>query len=200
MLTMKLLNDFLPIILFFIAYKFGGGTYEFNGQSYEVAGIYAATAVMMLVTLLQVAYTWLRYRKVEKVHMITLALVTILGGATLWLQNPDFIMWKPTAVNWLFALGFIGARLFTDKTLLERLMGQHIQMPAVIWARLNLAWIVFFIASGVLNLYVAYGFSEEIWVNFKLFGMLGLTIVFIIAQSIYLARHATEIPKSGDVS
>lgn len=197
---MKLLNDFLPIILFFVAYKFGGGTYEFNGQSYEVAGIYAATAVMMVVTLLQVAYTWLRYRKVEKVHIITLALVTVLGGATLWLQNPDFIMWKPTAVNWLFALGFIGARLFTDKTLLERLMGQHIQMSAVIWARLNLAWIVFFIASGILNLYVAYSFSEEIWVNFKLFGMLGLTIVFIIAQSIYLAKHATEIPKPGGAS
>lgn len=197
---MKLLNDFLPIILFFVAYKLGGGTYEFNGQSYEVAGIYAATAVMMVVTLLQVAYTWLRYRKVEKVHIITLALVTVLGGATLWLQNPDFIMWKPTAVNWLFALGFIGARLFTDKTLLERLMGQHIQMPAVIWARLNLAWIVFFIVSGVLNLYVAYGFSEEVWVNFKLFGMLGLTIIFIVAQSIYLAKHATEIPKSGDAS
>lgn len=197
---MKLLNDFLPIILFFVAYKFGGGTYEFNGQSYEVAGIYAATAVMMVVTLLQVAYTWLRYRKVEKVHIITLALVTVLGGATLWLQNPDFIMWKPTAVNWLFALGFIGARLFTDKTLLERLMGQHIQMSAVIWARLNLAWIVFFIASGILNLYVAYSFSEEIWVNFKLFGMLGLTIFFIIAQSIYLAKHATEIPKSGGAS
>lgn len=197
---MKLLNDFLPIILFFVAYKFAGGTYEFNGQSYEVAGIYAATAVMMVVTLLQVAYTWLRYRRVEKVHIITLALVTVLGGATLWLQNPDFIMWKPTVVNWLFALGFLGARLFTDKTLLERLMGQHVQMPAAIWARLNMAWIVFFIASGMLNLYVAYGFSEATWVNFKLFGMLGLTILFIVAQSVYLAKHATEVPKSGDVS
>ncbi|HET8808374.1 MAG TPA: septation protein A, partial [Methylophaga sp.] len=153
---MKLLTDFLPIILFFVAYKFAGGTYEFNGQSYEVAGIYAATAVMMVVTLLQVAYTWLRHRRVEKVHIITLVLVTVLGGATLWLQNPDFIMWKPTVVNWLFAVGFIGARLFTDKTLLERMMGQHVQMPANIWSRLNLAWIVFFIASGVLNLYVAY--------------------------------------------
>ncbi|AFJ03405.1 Intracellular septation protein IspA [Methylophaga frappieri] len=194
---MKLLNDFLPIILFFVAYKFGGGTYEFNGQSYEVAGIYAATAVMMVVTLMQVSYSWLRYRKVEKVHLVTLVLVTVLGAATLWLQNPDFIMWKPTAVNWLFAAGFIGAQLFTDKTLLERLMGQHVQMPAAIWNRLNIAWILFFIGSGILNLYVAYGFSEETWVNFKLFGMLGLTLVFIVAQSLYLAKHATELPKSG---
>lgn len=197
---MKLLNDFLPIILFFVAYKFAGGTYEFNGESYEVAGIYAATAVMMVVTLLQVAYTGLRYRRVEKMHIITLALVTVLGGATIWLHNPDFIMWKPTVVNWLFAVGFIGARLFTDKTLLERMMSQHVQMPTAIWARLNLAWIVFFIASGILNLYVAYGFSEATWVNFKLFGMLGLTILFIIAQSVYLAKHATEVPKSEDAN
>ena len=197
---MKLLNDFLPIILFFVAYKFAGGNYEFNGQSYQVAGIYAATAVMILVTLIQVGYTWLRYRRVEKVHIVTLLLVTVLGGATIWLQNPDFIMWKPTVVNWLFAMGFIGARLFTDKTLLERLMGQHVQMPATIWARLNMAWIVFFVFSGMLNLYVAYGFSEATWVNFKLFGMLGLTIVFIIAQSVYLAKHASEVPKSKDAS
>ncbi len=192
---MKLLFDFLPIVLFFVAYKFGGGEYTFNGQIYLVEGIYAATVVMIVATLFQVSYTWLRHRKVERAHLITLVLVVLLGGLTLWLQNPDFIKWKPTAVNWLFALVFIGAYLFTDKSLLERMMADHIQLPNKVWGRLNMAWILFFIASGVANLYVAFNFSEATWVNFKLFGMLGLTLVFVIAQSIYLARHAVEVSK-----
>jgi intracellular septation protein len=150
---------------------------------------------MIVATLVQVSYSWLRHRTVERAHIITLALVVLLGGLTLWLQNPDFIKWKPTAVNWLFALVFIGAYLFTDKSLLERMMGEHIQLPGKVWARLNVAWIVFFTASGVANLYVAFNFDEATWVNFKLFGMLGLTIAFVIAQSIYLARHAVEVSK-----
>lgn len=192
---MKLFFDFLPIVLFFVAYKFGGGEYNFNGEVIQVDGIYAATAVMIVATLFQVSYTWLRHRKVERAHLITLVLVVLLGGLTLWLQNPDFIKWKPTAVNWLFALVFIGAYLFTDKSLLERMMAQHIQLPNKVWSRLNMAWILFFVGSGVANLYVAFNYDEATWVNFKLFGMLGITIVFIIAQSLYLARHATEVPK-----
>lgn len=192
---MKLFFDFLPIVLFFIAYKFGGGDYTFNGQTYQVEGIYAATAVMIIATLFQVGYTLIRHKKVEKSHLITLVLVTVLGGATLWLHNPDFIKWKPTAVNWLFAFAFIAVYLFTGKTLLEKMMREHISLPDKIWARLNIAWVMFFILSGVLNLYVAFNFSEETWVNFKLFGMLGLTIVFVIAQSIYLSRHAVEVTK-----
>ena len=194
---MKLFFDFLPIVLFFVAYKFGGGDYQFNGQIYQVEGIYAATAVMIVATLFQVSYTWIRHRKVERAHLITLVLVVLLGGLTLWLQNPDFIKWKPTAVNWLFALVFVGAYLFTDKSLLERMMGEHIQLPGKIWARLNIAWVLFFLFSGIANLYVAFNFDEATWVNFKLFGMLGLTIAFVIAQSIYLARHAVEVSKEN---
>lgn len=194
---MKLFFDFLPIVLFFVAYKFGGGDYEFNGQIYQVEGIYAATAVMIVATLFQVSYTWLRHRTVERAHVITLVLVVLLGGLTLWLQNPDFIKWKPTAVNWLFALVFVGAYLFTDKSLLERMMGEHIQLPGKVWSRLNVAWVLFFLFSGVANLYVAFNFDEATWVNFKLFGMLGLTIAFVIAQSIYLARHAVEVSKEN---
>lgn len=197
---MKLFTDFLPIILFFIAYKFGGGTYTFNGQEYQVEGIYAATAVMMVATLIQVAVSWLIHRKVEKQHSITLLLVLVLGGATIWLQNPEFVMWKPTAVNWLFALAFIGARVFTDKTLLERLLASHLQLPTAVWSRLNTAWILFFIFSGILNIYIAYWYSEETWVNFKLFGSLAITVVFIIGQALYLSRHIKETPKSGDAS
>lgn len=197
---MKLFFDFFPIILFFIAYKYGGGIYHFDGQEYDIKGIYVATAVMIVATILQTSYQWLRYKHVEKSHLITLVLVVALGGATLWLQNPNFIMWKPTIVNWLFALAFVGARLFTDKSLLQRMMAEHISLPAQIWARLNIAWVLFFIGSGIANLYVAYNFDEEIWVDFKLFGLLGLTLIFIIGQSIYLAKHAEDQPKSNQDS
>lgn len=194
---MKLLLDFFPIALFFIAYKYGGGIYEWGGQEYDVKGIYVATAVMIVATLVQTALTWFMHRKIEKMHVITLALVVILGGATIWLQDPEFIMWKPTVVNWLFAAGFIGAAVFTGKTLLERMMGEHITLEKSVWNRLNMAWVLFFILSGVLNLYVAFSFSEETWVNFKLFGLLGLTFIFIIAQSIYLSKHIEHKPESN---
>lgn len=192
---MKLFFDFLPIILFFVAYKLGGGIYHWGGQEYNVEGIYVATAVMIIASVVQVTITWLLTRKVEKSHLITLGLVVVLGGATLWLQNPDFIKWKPTAVNWLFALAFIGSHVFTDKSLLERMMAEHIQLPTAIWAKLNIAWVLFFIGSGLANLYVAFNYDEAIWVNFKLFGLLGLTVAFIIGQSIYLSKHIIEAPK-----
>lgn len=195
---MKIFFDFLPIALFFIAYKFGGGIYTWDGQEYDVKGIYAATAVMIIASILQVTITWFMTRKVEKSHLITLVLVLVLGGATLYLQNPNFIKWKPTAVNWLFALGFLFAMFFTKKSLLERMLSEHVQMPSPIWFRLNIAWVLFFIGSGLANLYVAFNYPEATWVNFKLFGLLGLTIVFIIGQSIYLAKHATEIPSATE--
>ena len=195
---MKLFFDFLPIALFFIAYKFGGGIYHWDGQEYDIKGIYVATAVMIIASILQVTITWLMTRKVEKSHLITLVLVLVLGGATLWLQNPNFIKWKPTAVNWLFALAFIAAQIFTNKSLLERMMAEHIKLPDNIWFKLNISWVLFFIGSGLANLYVAFNFDEATWVNFKLFGLLGLTIVFIIGQSIYLAKHAEEIPQNEE--
>ncbi|RLA02059.1 MAG: septation protein A, partial [Gammaproteobacteria bacterium] len=157
-----------------------------------------APAVMIVASILQVTITWLLTRKVEKSHIITLVLVLVLGGATLWLQNPNFIKWKPTAVNWLFALAFIFSQLFTDKSLLERMMAEHIQLPTTVWFRLNISWVLFFIGSGLANLYVAFNFDEATWVNFKLFGLLGLTIVFIIGQSIYLSKHAIEVTKSTE--
>ena len=195
---MKLFFDFLPIALFFIAYKFGAGIYHWDGQEYEIKGIYVATAVIIVATILQVIITWFFTKKVEKSHLITLGFVVVLGGATLWFQNPDFIKWKPTAVNWLLALGFLFTMFFTKKSLLERMLSEHVQMPEPIWFRLNIAWVLFFVGSGVANLYVAFNYPEETWVNFKLFGLLGLTIVFIIGQSIYLAKHATEIPSASE--
>jgi len=121
-------------------------------------------------------------------HLVTLALVVIMGGATVISQDKTFIQWKPTVVNWLFATAFFGSQFIGEKTILQRMMGQNLSLPAPAWQKLNYAWVAFFTFSGIANLYVAYNFSEDIWVNFKLFGLLGLTFVFIIAQSFYLYR------------
>ena len=176
---MKILLDFLPVIVFFAVYKFTND-------------ILLATAVLIPATLLQMLYSWRVQGKIEKMQLVTLVLVVLLGGATLAFQDKAFIQWKPTIVNWLFAVGFLATQFIGDKTVVERLMGSSMELPKAIWSRLNLAWVAFFIAVGIVNLYVAYNFSEEIWVDFKLFGMLGLTILFIILQGLYIAKHAKE--------
>lgn len=173
---MKLLLDFLPIVIFFIVYK-------------TTNDIILATAVLIPATLLQMLYTWIRTHKIEKMQLVTLGLVVVLGGATVLFQDKTFIQWKPTVVNWLFGLAFLGSQFIGEKTIVERLMGSNISLPSFAWKNLNIAWVVFFIAMGALNLFVAYTFSEEAWVNFKLFGMLGLTVIFIVLQGIYLSRH-----------
>ena len=172
---MKLLFDFLPVVLFFIVYK--------------LAGLYAATGALMVATLAQAGWSWLRHRKVEKMLLFTATLVLVLGGATLLLHDPVFVKWKPTAVNWLFALVFIGSLFIGQRTVLERMMGSQLELPAPVWVKLTLAWAAFFGFLGAINLYVAFNFSESTWVDFKLFGLLGLTVVFVIAQGVYLSRY-----------
>lgn len=176
---MKLLFDFLPILLFFIAYK--------------MEGIYVATLVAIVATLIQVGITWLRSRKLKTMHMVSLGLILVFGGATLLLQNPLFIMWKPTILYALFALTFFGSQFIGKKPLVQRMLGGMLSAPAPIWRKLNMAWALFFVVLGVLNLYVAYHFSEEAWVDFKLFGLLGLTLVFMLGQGLWLARHAEAV-------
>jgi intracellular septation protein len=173
---MKFLVDFFPILLFFIAYK--------------LYDIYVATAVIIVASILQVSWFWIKHRRVEKMHLITLVLVLLLGGATLLLQDPLFIYWKPTVVNWAFAIAFFGSQFIGQKNFLQRMLESQITLNEQrVWKNLNFAWVAFFIAMGGINLYVAFNFEENTWVNFKLFGMMGLTFVFVIAQSIYLARH-----------
>lgn len=181
---MKFLSDFFPILLFFIAYK--------------LEGIYTATAVAIIASAVQVAYFQIRYKKVEKMQWVTLWLLIFFGGLTLAFRDPDFIKWKPTVVNWLFAAAFLGSQFIGNKTLLQRMMDQAVTLPQVIWQRLNYIWISFFIGIGFLNLYVAFNFSEDTWVDFKLFGMLGITFVFIILQGFYIARHVTEVDKPSE--
>lgn len=148
-----------------------------------------ATAVLIVASLIQFAYTWWRYRKIERMPLIALILLIFFGGITLLLQDEVFLKWKPTVVNWLFAAVFLGSHFIGKKTIIERMMGSAIELPTAIWSRLNMAWTLFFLALGVINLYVAFNFDTDTWVNFKLFGMLGLTIAFVIAQAVYLARH-----------
>ncbi len=138
---MKFLFDFFPILLFFIAYK--------------LYGMYTATAVAIAASFVQVAAFWLKNKRFEKMHLITLGLITVLGGATLLLQDRAFFMWKPTAINWLFAVVFLGSQFFGEKPIIERMMSHAIEAPKQVWRRLNLSWVTFFTAMGIANLYVA---------------------------------------------
>jgi len=173
---MKILADLFPVILFFVVY--------------QLADIYAATVSAIAASALQVAYYKLRYGAVEKMYWITLGLLVVFGGLTLALRDPTFIKWKPTAVNWLFAAAFLGSQLFMKRGLLQRMLDHAVTLPDDIWVRLNIAWVTFFAALGALNLFVAYNFPEDVWVNFKLFGFMGLTLLFLLAQGLYISRFA----------
>ncbi|MGC8696856.1 MAG: septation protein A [Halothiobacillus sp.] len=173
---MKFLYDFFPILLFFVAYKLGG--------------IYVATGVAMVAAVAQISYGWFIKKNVENMHWISAGLILVFGGMTLLLHDPLFIMWKPTILNWLFALVFAGSAFMGSKPLVQRMMEHVLNVPHLIWHRVNWAWVVFFIVSGVANIYVAYHYSQDTWVNFKLFGLMGMTFIFMILQGIYLAKYA----------
>jgi intracellular septation protein len=182
---MKFLFDFFPILLFFAAYK--------------VYDIFVATAVAIVATVAQVSYYRLKHGRFEKMHVVTLVLIVSLGGATLVLKDPMFIKWKPSIVNWLFAVAFLGSQFIGKRCLIERMMSHAVSAEPPVWLRLNMSWVLFFLAMGFANLYVVYNFDEETWVNFKLFGMMGLTFAFVLAQAFYLARYMKpEQESSGE--
>lgn len=174
---MKLLFDFFPIVLFFIAFK--------------AFDVFIATAVIIIAVIVQVVIFRLRYKRFETMHLVTLGLIIVFGGATLLLQDEMFIKWKTSVINWLFCLAFLGSQFIGEKPLVQRMMGSAINLPAAIWNRLNLAWSLFFLALGFINLYVIYNFDTDTWVNFKLFGMLGLTLAFVIIQGLFITRYIT---------
>ena len=190
---MKALFDFLPLILFFAANKF--------------YGIYIATAVLIIVTFLQVGWFYLQNKRLEKMHIIMLVAVTIFGGLTIGLRDPIFLKWKVSIVNWLFAAIIIGSTLI-KKSVIKALMGKQISMPAKIWARLSLAWALFFIIVGLINVYIAFYYRldlpEEVrletWVDFKVFGVLGLTLIFVVIQTFFIAKYIDpeSLEKNGD--
>jgi len=180
---MKFLFDFFPIALFFITFKFYDNPEE---------GVYAATTVAIIATVLQVFLFWLKNKRVEKMHIITLVLITVLGGATLILKDPVFIKWKPTAVNWMFAIAFFGSQFIGENPFVKRMMSHAVALPESVWFKLNLAWVIFFTAMGFANLYVAFNYDLSTWVDFKTYGMLGLTVLFVVLQAVFLAKHIQE--------
>ncbi len=179
---MKFLFDLFPVLLFFIAFK--------------IAGIFVATAVAVAASLLQVAYLMIRRRKIEPMIWISLIIVVLFGGATLILHDETFIKWKPTILYWVFALVLGGSQWLLGKNLMRSLMGRQLELPERPWLVLNWSWAGFFAVMGAINLWVAFNYPTDTWVNFKLFGATGLMLVFVIAQGIYLARFVIE-PKDG---
>lgn len=174
--------DFIPVLLFFLAFK--------------IYGIYVATVVGIATTALQVLITFFWQRKVDKKQLIALGVFIVFGGMTLYFHNPIFVKWKPTIIFWIFGLVLLGSQFIGAKTLVERMLGhavdKNITVPTAFWKRLNLAWMIFFISLGTLNLYVAYYFSTDTWVNFKFYGILSLLFIFSFLQAACLARYMTE--------
>ncbi len=178
---MKPILEFFPIALFFIAYK--------------LSDIYTATGVAIASTLVQVIIYKIVYRKVETMQWVTLALMVILGGATIYLQNEQFIKWKLSVMEWLFGLVFLGSQFVGNKTIVERLMGANLELPKPYWKRLNLSWSLFFLSIGFINLYVMQNYSTDDWVTFKTFVVPGLMLGFIAVQMGFLYKFA---PNPGD--
>ena len=204
---MKLLFDLFPVILFFAVFKFAGAQPDaaqaFAAQylmflvadgeiTAKQAPILLATAVAILATLGQVLWLLLRRRHVDTMLWVSLVIIVVFGGATIYFHDEMFIKWKPTVLYWCFALALLGAQLLMRKNLIRSLMGKQMSLPDPVWDKLNLAWSGFFAAMGALNLYIAFNFPLELWVNFKMFGFIALMIAFVIAQTIYLSRYLKE--------
>jgi len=201
---MKLLLDFLPLILFFAVFKGAEGhadaaaAFATEHFGFLVSGgvvgaqeapVLLATLVVMVATLAQAAILKLRGKKIDLMLWISLALVVVLGGATVWFHNETFIKWKPTGVHWAMALTLWASQALFGKNLIQAMLGAELRLPDAIWLRLNRAWVLFFAAMGVANLYVAYNFSTSAWANFKVFGVTGLIVLFTLGQGLYLGKH-----------
>jgi len=175
---MQIFFDFFPIILFFISFK--------------LFGIYIATIVAIVTSLLQTGIYRFKHKRFEFMHLITLAIVVLLGGATILLHDIIFIKWKPTILYWTLALVFLGTHFLGEKKLIQRMMESKLVLPKAVWNKLNLSWMIFFFVLGIVNLYVVYNFTTNAWVNFKLFGTLGLTTGFVLIQSLYMAKYVKD--------
>lgn len=175
---MKFLFDIFPVVLFFVAFK--------------LYGIYVATATAIAATALQVGWTWLRHRKVDNMLWVSLAVILVFGGATLVLENETFIKWKPTVLYWLFGLALAAGAAVFKKNLIRAMMEKQVALPDFVWQKLLASWIGFFAVMGALNLFVAYNFSTDTWVNFKLFGGIGLMLVFVVIQAFMISRYVQD--------
>jgi intracellular septation protein len=196
----KLLFDLFPVIIFFVAYKIGDANAEATRAfmawvglpqavgAGEKPGIYLATLVAIVASFAQIGWVKLRGHKVEIMLWVSLGIIVVFGGATLWLHDESFIKWKPTVLYWIFAAIIFGAAAL-GRNVIRSLMSAQMELPDPAWSRLNASWGGFFAVMGLANLVVAFNFSTDAWVNFKLFGSLGLMLVFVIAQSMMLTKY-----------
>ena len=204
---MKLFLDFLPLILFFGVFKVADTNAEAAARyateylgfvvsggvvGVEEAPVLLATVVVMVATLVQISLLLLMRRKVDAMLWVTFGLIVVLGGATVWLHDPTFIKWKPSVLDWAMAAALWLSQLLFGKNLLQVLIGGQLELPKAVWQRLNVAWIAFFVAMGVANLWVAYTFSTAAWATFKVFGLTGLMLAFMVAQGFYIAPYLKD--------
>lgn len=178
---LKQLLDFAPLLVFFVFYKW--------------QDIFYASGALIVATWISVVLTWLIFRKVEKAPLITAVVVTIFGSLTIAFHSADFIKWKVTAIYAIFAAVLVGMQLFTPKTLIERMLGKELKMPAANWKKLNIAWVIFFVTCALGNIYVAFSLSLETWVNFKVFGLSILTFIFTIVSVVYIWNNRLPEPE-----
>jgi intracellular septation protein len=208
---MKLLLDFLPILLFFGMFKYAEAQPDWAAATasdwlgFMVSGsvvapaeapVLLATVVVIAATLVQVAVLMARGQKIDTMLWISLGLVVVLGGATIYFHSETFIKWKPTLLYWAMGAGLLFGQLL-GKNGIRALMGSQMSLPDALWVRVNQAWIAFFVFMGALNLWVAYQFSTAVWVNFKLFGGLGLMFAFVLAQALILGKYLKDDEESG---
>lgn len=185
---MKQIIDFIPLILFFVVYKMDPRTVTLGANEFELGGPFSATLVLMVASILVYGSLYLKNRTLEKSHVVTLAAVVLFGGMTLAFHDEAFLKWKAPIVNWIFAVAFLGSQFIGEKTLLERMMGHAMTLPEGIWLKMNISWVIFFILLGAANLFVAFTF-HDIWVDFKVFGSLILTFLFVIGQFMVISKH-----------
>lgn len=187
---MKFLYDFFPLILFFSAAK--------------LYDIYVATGVAIAASAIQVGWYYFRHKRFETMHLVTLGVLTIFGGMTIIFHDDTFIKWKPTIVNWIFTAILVGSHWIGSKTVIEHLLSKQIDLPNFVWSKLNMSWSLFFLVMGALNLYIAFYYRLDLdeqtrtdnWINFKVFGITGLTFIFVIFQALYMAKYMPENKKT----
>ncbi len=200
---MKLLFDLFPVLLFFVAFKYSeknpevaaswvGSLLGSSAIDIKQAPILLATVVVIAATIAQIAWVWFRHGKVDKMLWVSLVLVVFFGSLTLIFQDESFIKWKPTILYWIFAGSMSFAALVLKKNAIKAMLGEQLTLPEPVWARINLAWVAFFAFMGVLNLVIAFNFSTDVWVNFKLFGGMGLMLIFVFGQGIVLSKYVQE--------
>ncbi|MDP2153107.1 MAG: septation protein A [Methylotenera sp.] len=183
---MKFLFDLFPVILFFVAFKF--------------FGIFTATAVAIVATIAQIIYVKIKHGVVEKMLLLSGVIITVFGGATLLLKDPTFIQWKPSILYWLFAAGLLASQFIFNKNPMRSLMEKQVKLPDNVWSTLNIAWALLFTALGFINLYVAFNYSQDTWVNFKLFGITGIMFGFIIVQTIMISKYLPKEDNSKEAT